>query len=302
LEENLIDSNLPGITMKQPKLLVAGANGLNGRLLLKKLAENNIPARAMVRNKDRAKDLENKTTEIVEADLSNPATLDKAFDSIERAFIVTAIHPDAATYFSNFFQAAKKTGIKHVIKLSGLGASADSPSEILRQHYQSDAQLVQSGLDFTVVQPNSFFQNIFGQAKAIQRKGRFGMLLGDASQSLVDMNDVAEATVRIIQDKSHRNKIYPLTGPESISGNDMAEQLAAFLEKPIRYKPISGTLAKQEMLAGGLPEWNANALVEIMELFATGAFQETTCDLESILDRKPNRLADFLTENTSMFV
>lgn len=287
--------------MSQPKLLVAGANGLNGRLLLKQLAKNNIPVRAMVRNKDRAKDLENETMEIIEADLSNPATLDKAFDSIEQAYIVTAIHPDAAMYFSNFFQVAKKTGVKHVIKLSGLGASADSPSEILRQHHQSDEELVQSGLDFTVIQPNSFFQNILGQAKAIQRKGRFGMLLGDASQSLVDMNDVAEATVRIIQDKSHRNKIYPLTGPESISGNDMGEQLAELLEKPVRYKPVSSTLAKQEMLAGGLHEWNANALVEIMELFATGAFAETSSDLENILDRKPNRFADFVTENRGVF-
>ena len=287
--------------MKHPKLLVAGAGGLNGRLLLKKLAENNIPVRAMVRNKESTKELENETTEIVEADLSNPATLDKAFDSIEQAYIVTAVHPDAAAYFSNFFQAAKKAGVKHVIKLSGLGASADSPSEILRQHYQSDAQLTQSGLDFTVIQPNSFFQNILGQARAIQRKWRFGMLLGEASQSLVDMNDVAEATVRIVQDKSHRNKIYPLTGPESISGNDIAEQLATFLEKPVRYKPISGTLAKQEMLAGGLPEWNANALVEIMELFATGAFQETTSDLENILDRRPNHFSDFLIENRAVF-
>ena len=288
--------------MQQPKLLVAGANGQNGRLLLKKLAEKNIPVRAMVRNKDRAVDLENETTEIVEADLSSPATLDKALESIEQAYIVTAIHPDTATYFSNFYQAAKKAGVRHVIKLSGLGTDAHSPSEILRQHYQSDQQLLQSGLDYTVIQPNSFFQNILGQKRAILRKGRFGMLLGEASQSLVDMNDVAEATVRIIQDKKHINKIYPLTGPEPISGNDMAEQLSNLLEKPVSYKPISGTLAKQEMRAGGLPEWNANALVEIMALFATGAFQETTSDLENILDRKPNRFADFLMKNRAVFI
>lgn len=288
--------------MNQPKLLVAGANGQNGRLLLKKLAKNNIPVRAMVRSTDRTRDLENETTEIVEADLSNPATLDKAFDSIEQAYVVTAIQPDAATYFSNFFQAAKKAEVRHVIKLSGLGASANSPSEILRQHYRSDAQLMQSGLDFTVIQPNSFFQNILGQAKAIQRKGQFGMLLGEASQSLVDMSDVAEATVRVIQDKKHRNKIYPLTGPESISGNDMAEQLSEFLEKPVRYKPVSSSLAKQEMLAGGLPEWNVNALVEIMELFSTGTFAETTSDLKNILGRKPNRFADFLMQNQAIFV
>jgi len=287
--------------MNQPKLLIAGANGQNGRMLLKKLAENNIPTRAMVRNKARAINLENENTEIIEADLSNPASLNKAFDSIAQAYIVTAIHPDSVTYFSNFFRAAKKAGIRHIIKLSGLGAAVDSPSEILRQHYQSDQELLQSGLEFTVIQPNSFFQNILAQAKAIQRKGRFGMLLGEASQSLVDMNDVAEATVRVIQDKEHRNKIYTLTGPESISGNEMALQLAEFLVKPVRYKPISGMLAKQEMLAGGLAEWNANALVEIMELFSRGAFKETTSDLETILGKKPNSFSDFLTENQAAF-
>lgn len=287
--------------MQQPKLLVAGANGQNGRLLLKKLAEQNIPVRAMVRNKERAKDLENKTTEIVEADLSNPATLNKAFNAIEQAYIATAIHPDAAIYFSNFFKAAKKAEVKHIIKLSGLGASADSPSEILRQHYQSDEQLLQSGMEFTVIQPNSFFQNIFGQKRTIQRKSRFGMLLGHASQSLVDMQDVAEAVVRIILHKKHINKIYPLTGPEPISGNKMAAQLSNLLQKTIVYKPVPSPLAKQEMLAGGASEWNANALVEILDLFATGAFAETTSDLENILGRKPSRFSDFLIENQAIF-
>lgn len=85
--------------MKHPKLLVAGAGGLNGRLLLKKLAENNIPVRAMVRNKESTKELENETTEIVEADLSSPAALDRAFERISLPPYIRMLQHISAIFF-----------------------------------------------------------------------------------------------------------------------------------------------------------------------------------------------------------
>jgi|CXWL01.1.fsa_nt_gi uncharacterized protein YbjT (DUF2867 family) len=288
--------------MNKPKILVAGANGLNGRSLLEKLSVRGIPARAMVRNTAHALTLQNETTEIVEADLANMDSLKKALVGIDLAYIVTSIHPDSVSLFNNFFMAAKDANVQHVIKLSGLGATADSKSEILRQHFLSDELLIGSGLNFTIIQPNSFFQNILWQKRSIRIKGRLGMLLADGKQSYIDARDVAEATVQIFKDKKHLNKIYQLTGPGAISGNDIASELSDMLNKQIKYKPISSSFARQEMLAGGVSEWNSIALTEIQEVFAAGTFAETTDDLEFILSKKPRNLRCFLEDCKTEFL
>lgn len=282
--------------MKTTKVLVAGANGLNGRAFLAKLSEAGIPARAMVRNTEHATSLANETTEIIQADLSNPDSLKTALDGIECAYIVTAIQPDCVQLFSNFFTAAKDAGVKHIIKLSGLGATAQAKSEILRQHYQSDQQLINSGISYTIIQPNSFFQNLFWQKKSIRVKNRFGISMGNASQSLVDVRDVAEASMQILNNDKHRNKVYQLTGPESLTYNDIADRFSEILQRPIRYRPTTSSHTKQEMLAGGVPSWNANALAEIQETFATGDFSFITDDLEMILGKNPKNFSAFVQD------
>lgn len=282
--------------MNNAKILVAGANGLNGRAFLEKLSKAGISARAMVRNKERAANLINETTEVVQADLSDLDSLKAAFDGIESAYIVTAIQPDCVELFSNFFTVAKEMGVKHIIKLSGLGATAEATSEILRQHHQSDQQLINSGIAYTVIQPNSFFQNIFWQKKSICKKNRFGISMGDARQSLVDIRDVADACMEILNNDEHKNKVYQLTGSESLTYTDVAERFSEILQRPIRYRAITSSHTKQEMLAGGTPSWNADALTEIQETFATGAFSFITDDLKTILGREPRKFSEFVED------
>ncbi len=287
--------------MKAAKILVAGANGLNGRAFLTHLFSAGISARAMVRNKKNIVSSSNETCEIVQADLQDIESLETAFDGIETAYIVTAIHPNCVQLFSNFFNVAKKSGVKHIIKLSGLGAASDSTSEILRQHYQSDQLLINSGLNYTIIQPNSFFQNMLWQKRSIQKKHKFSVSMGNAKQSFVDVRDVAEAVYHTLRNKQHRNKIYQLTGPEALTYDDIAECFSEILERSISYRAISSSYAKQEMLSGGIPCWKAAALVEIQETFASENFSFITDDLEKLLGRAPKKFVQFLQDYETEF-
>ncbi len=287
--------------MKQSPILVAGANGNNGRELIAQLTAEKIPVRALVRNESRASIKKSEMTELVEADLLKPESLAPAFAGIERAFIAAPIHSESVTLFENFFNAAKAAGIRHIVKLSGFGAGPASKSEILRQHAQSDDLLSASGLNFTIVQPNSFFQNILWQRRSIRLKNRFALPLGDSRQSWVDIRDVAEATVKIFSTDGHANRIYRLTGPERLSCHDIAGQLSNQLDKPIRYKPISPESAETEMLASGVPKWNAHALAEIQQVFASEDFSDTTDDIALILGRPARRFSAFAADYASYF-
>lgn len=283
------------------KILIAGATGTNGSELIKQLSQRNIPVRALVRDAETSAALASDTVELVQGDLADPASLAGAFDGIEKAYIVTAIAPETPNWFRNFFTAAKAAGVKHVVKFSGMGADIHSPSEVIRQHGESDQNLIESGLSYTILRPNSFHQNMLWQAEAIAAQGQFYLPLGNAKQSTVDVRDIAEATVKVLTETGHENKIYELSGPEGLSFHDVAEQLCEVLGKPVDYVAIPGEAAKAAMLEQGMPEWSANVLVEIQELFATGKYAYVTDDLERLLGRKPRSFREFAEDFTAAF-
>jgi len=283
------------------KILIVGATGRNGRELLSQFNENNIHVRAMVRNIEKTKKLKNATTELIEGDLSDPESLKVAFIDIDIAYIVTPVHPDSVIWFSNFFNAAKNANVKHVIKFSGFGADINSDSEVLRQHGESDKQLMESGLTYTILRPNSFYQNILWLSTQIKARGKFCMPLADASQSFIDMRDVAEATFNICTSDTHKNKIYKLTGPESLSLNSMANKLSSATGRLIKYMPITIKASEAGMKAAGLPEWNARVLAEIQGIFATGAYSKTTDDMKILLGREPRTFTDFAADYANHF-
>jgi uncharacterized protein YbjT (DUF2867 family) len=288
--------------MLKAKILVSGASGTNGQALLNKLTEANIQVRAMVRKKRYANHILHENVEIVEADLSDTKHLQAAFEGIDQAYIATAINQNSVCLFDNFFNAAKQADVRHIVKLSGYGAAADSRSAILQQHYESDEILINSGLNYTIIQPNSFFQNILLQARSIRTRNRFRLPLGSVKQSFIDVSDIAEATLNILTDKQHLNKVYQLTGAEALSCYDIAEQLSTVLDRNINYQPILPERAEQEMIAAGMPEWNARALAEIQQDFADGGYDEITDDIKSILARDPRKFIEFIQDHINEFL
>lgn len=108
-------------------ILVTGATGNNGLEILKRLASQNVQARAMVRNRNRAKAIADLGIEIVEADFDRPETLLSALAGVDRAFLVTNSTEHAEAQQLAFVEAAKQSGVKHIVKLSQFAANADSP-------------------------------------------------------------------------------------------------------------------------------------------------------------------------------
>lgn len=286
--------------MYKGKILVVGATGNSGREMLAQLSSRRIRPRAMVRN-IKTTNLSSDTVDVVEGDLNDPKSLEKALEGITGALVTTSIHPEAEIYFSNFFQAAVHAEVDHLVKISAIGADPASPSRILRQHGKSDEQLRKSGIKYTILRPNSFFQNMLFQSRLISRRSKFSLPLGNSRQSIVDVRDVAEAAVKVLTEKGYENKTYDLTGPESLSCHDVARQLSEVTNRAIKYMPITTETAEQSMLSAGIPEWNASSLAEIQALFATSVFSKTTEELKLVLGKEPRRFSEFAVEHAPNF-
>lgn len=287
--------------MTKQTILVAGATGTNGKELTRELLGRGANVRALVRNGDQAVSALGGDVEVVQGDLGDRSSLDAAFDGIDKAFIVTAIVPNTIELFTNFFDAATKANVQHLVKFSGLTSSATSPSEVIRQHAQSDEALRASGLTHTILRPNSFYQNMLWQGQAISENDTFYLPLSDARQSTIDVRDIAEIAATILTTDGHANKAYDLTGPESLSFNEVANIIGDVRGKPVTYIPIAQEAAEAAMKEQGMPEWSAHVLAEISAVFGTGVAAEVLPDAERLLGRKPTTFRQFVEDHAAVF-
>lgn len=287
--------------MSRPTILIAGATGTNGRALIEALRPRGVAIRALARDPETARTRIGSDIDVVTGDLADPSSLDAAMDGVDRAYVVTAIQPDTLTLFDNFFAAAKRAGVGHVVKFSGLGAAAGEGIEILRQHGVSDDRLRESGLTYTILRPNSFHQNMLGQAAAIATAGRFHLPLGDARQSTIDVRDIAEITATVLTTRGHDGRAYDLTGPEALDFHEVAAVLAEARGAPVAYVPVDAATAEAAMREAGMPDWTARAIAELQRHFATGAAEVVTPDAERLLGRPPRRFRDFALDHAAAF-
>ncbi|WP_299632103.1 SDR family oxidoreductase [uncultured Roseobacter sp.] len=282
------------------RVLIAGATGTNGRALTDELSKHDgIIPRALVR--DTASAEFGDGVEIVEGDLADLQSLAAAFDGVGKAYIVTSIQPNTIDLFQNFFRAAKSADVTHIVKFSGLGSDVNSPSEVIRQHGETDEALRESGLPFTILRPNSFYQNMLGQVQGIAKNGTFALPLGEARQSLIDVRDIAEITATILTTDGHVSKAYDLTGPESLSFDDVAEILSDVRAAPVKYTPITPDEMEAALKVTGMPDWSAHALAEIQALFATGAYAEVLPDAERLLGRSSRSFRQFAEDHAELW-
>ncbi|MEM8942683.1 MAG: SDR family oxidoreductase [Pseudomonadota bacterium] len=286
------------------RILIAGSTGTNGRALVRMLLDTtDVRVRALVRDPmmitDELIEKQGSRFEFVQGDLLDPSSLVAAFEGVTRAYIVTSIQPHARKLFENFFHAAEAADVSHLVKLSGLGSSPGSASEIIRQHGDTDRMLRETGLPYTIIRPNSFHQNMLAQSAGIAANDCFYLPLGDARQSTIDISDIAEITASILTSDDHFGQSYDLTGPESLSFHEVASILSDVSGRQITYQPVSLAQAESAFLANGMPEWTARALAEIQDLFATGAYAEVLPDAERLLGRRPRTFERFAREHSA---
>lgn len=279
--------------MSNPEILVTGATGTSGGALLRQLSRAGIAVRALVRDKEKAAHLASDLVELVEGDLDDQASLEEAMTGIRAAYLNILPFGGALDQVDRFLAAAKSRGVRHVVKLSGLNASLQSPSATIRLHAAANEKIVASGLGYTILNANSFYQNILSQLDGIRATGQFYLPLGDAQQSLVDVEDVGAVAARVLADPDAASGVLELTGPQSLTFRDVATALGRAFGREVSYAPITSEAFRGVLLSNGAPEPVARDVAELFQVFAAGDYAEVTGDVARVLGRQPRSIDDF---------
>jgi uncharacterized protein YbjT (DUF2867 family) len=281
-------------------LLVTGATGTTGMEVLRALKARGVEARALVRDETKAHYLRGLGFDPATGDLGDPRTLGPALDGVEKAYLVSAIGPMQSEFEQAFLETAKEAGVKHVVKLSLIGASLEAPLRFARTHAKVEAALKASGMAWTLLRPTGFMQNTLAWGQRVL-DGTFYSPVPDAAFSLVDARDVAEVAAVALTVEGHEGKAYGLSGPEAVSYRDQARRVFAAAGREVKVQEIPVEALKRELVRAGVPPWNAEGLAELIEMYASGAAQMVTSGVRDALGRDPRDLDAFARDHVDAF-
>ena len=280
-------------------ILVTGASGNVGGMVLKKVLESGLPATAMYRAQADARNAPAKARVVI-ADFADKDSLRNAFTGIDAMFLVCSPIPQLVEFESNAIAVAKDVGVKHIVNNSALGAGYWDKS-FPKWHTTVEGVLQKSGVGYSIVRPNTFMQNIPAYfAGTIQSQDAFYSSMGNSRVSLVDVQDIADVVAALLSRKP-QNKIYELNGPEALTYYEVAERLSKFCGRTIRYVDLPLAEQKKALLASGMPDWMAQALLDLQEYYVRGNGGALTDDIQQVTGHAPRNLDQFLKANVSAF-
>ncbi|MFK7774632.1 MAG: SDR family oxidoreductase, partial [Saprospiraceae bacterium] len=199
----------------QSNILVTGATGKTGRKVVDGLIQQNQKVRLGTRRTAPAFDWDDSST------WSNALT---GMDKVYIVYYPDLAVPGALKAIQNLMEVAKKAGVKKAVLLSGKGE---------KEAERCEQVVANSGLDYTLVRASWFNQN-FSESFLLDPilAGHVALPMPDAKIPFVDTSDIAEVVVKVLLDDSHNGKTYEITGPRTLTFEEVVKEIAEGLGKP----------------------------------------------------------------------
>ena len=282
------------------RTLVIGGTGTVGSQVAQELLKRGSEARVMTRSAEKLAGF-HKGTEGVLGDLQKPETLAPAMTGMDAVFLATALVPDEINQGLAAVEAAKAARVRHLVYMSV--HKVDSAIHI--PHFATkipiEHAVKNSGISWTIVRPNNFFQNDYQFREAITQSGVYPQPMSEKGISRVDVRDIAEAVAISLTAKGHAGRTYSLVGPQALTGEQTAEIYSRCLGRPIRY--VGGDVnAFAAEAAKIMPAWLALDLRIMYAHFAENglaAKAEEVAELARLLGHSPRDFESFVRDEFS---
>ncbi|HWK83406.1 MAG TPA: hypothetical protein VNS61_06670 [Caldimonas sp.] len=141
----------------------------------------------------------------------------------------------------------------------------------------------------------------FRQVPAIVAKGAFFLPMEHAKIASIDIGDIADVAALVLTSPGHEGKIYPLTGPEALTMNEVAAKLSAAIGRPIRYVDVGPEEAKRTQLAAGMPPYLVDALAELFAERRKGKESNVSEVVAKLLGRAATSFDEFAVRHAAIF-
>lgn len=279
-----------------PRVLVCGASGRLGQLLVPRLLARQARPRVFVRHAATAQALWGDTVEIAQGSFEDAAALGQALVGIERLFLLSPISPALAEQQLRVVEAARAAGVRHIVKLSGSDWTIAPPGHSLSgdAHGRIEEGLQASGIPHTVLRPNAWMQ--VGLSR-IAGELRTGDVIGSqhlgAGVSYIDARDIADVAVEALLNPETAQQRLGAPGPWVLTGSQaLRPQKLAEIASRLMGRPITAAAP----VAAAADPFIAQVHGEFFALMRAGHAAAVTATVGQVLGREARTVEGYLAE------
>ena len=300
---------------KSPIYLVTGAGGGvvgTSPQVVKRLLDRGETVRAMVHRDDaRADALRGAGAEVVVGDLTNPADVQAAMSGVNRMFFNMSVSPDYLQATAVVCVAATEVNPLEVLvnmsqmTVSQMTATSTDESHQQRLHFLAEHVINWSGVPAVHIRPTVLLENPFFAtlaARSINDRGQIVLPFGSGRTPPVAVSDVADVITEVItRPQDHLGKVYELTGPTTLNIDELANQYAQALGRPVTAVSPSEDEWAEALNNIGLDSHTRQHIATMAKLHRQDRYNRSTHDVETVTGHPAQTVRQFVEQHRDLF-
>ncbi|HEX8674361.1 MAG TPA: NmrA family NAD(P)-binding protein [Longimicrobium sp.] len=282
--------------------LILGGTGTVGGAVARELLARGEDVRVLTRSAEKAGSLPEGATAVV-GDLRDPGCYHTVFSRFDTLFLLNAVADTELQEGLAAVNEARRAGAARIVYLSVHDAEKGPHIPHFAAKLAIEEAIRRSGIGYTILRPNNFYQNDYWFREVIQEHGIYPQPIGDAGISRVDVRDIAEAAANALTRSGFENRSYALVGPEPLTGPECARAYGEVFGREVRY--AGNDLQAWAREAGKmLPGWMVYDFALMYALFqdrGLHATAEQIAETERIVGHLPRTFGDFVQETATLW-
>ncbi|WP_199548498.1 SDR family oxidoreductase [Streptomyces sp. N35] len=280
-------------------LVVTGATGNLGRLVIESLLDAGVPAgqiAALVRSKEKAAPLAERGVELRIADYSRPESLAGAFAEGDRVLLVSGSEVgQRVAQHRAVIDAAKTAGVA-LLAYTGVLGGPEADFKLADEHKVTEQAILDSGLPYTFLRNGWYHENFTENLAPVLEHGAVLQSAGDGRVASASRADYAAAAAAVLAGEGHENATYELSGDIAWSFEEYAAELSRRTGKTISYANVPGEQHLAVLTGAGVPQPFAEILVDVDAAIARGLLARRNGDLARLIGRPTTPVADAIEQ------
>lgn len=281
--------------------MITGASGQLGSLAIEELVRRGGDDRlvAGTREPSRLAALADRGVEVRCADFDDEAGLAEAFAGVDRLLVISAssiVPGERAAQHGRAIRAAASAGVGHVVYTSFTNPTRASVVQVSADHAATEEALAASGIPFTSLRNDLYTDFLLEPLAQAVASGVFPTARGTGAAAYVTRADCARAAVAALVDDADATRTLEITGPEALTGDDLAAIASEVTGRPVRHLPLSEEAYAEGMAQAGLPAPVIRLLLSFERGIARGELARVGDGFERLGIDPPRSARDFLRE------
>jgi NAD(P)H dehydrogenase (quinone) len=276
-------------------LVVTGATGHLGRLIVEDLLERGVPAADIVavgRTITKIKDLADRGVRVRAIDYDDPETFGDLFHAGDKVALVSGSEVGRRVrQHRNAIDAAARAAVG-LLAYTSIANAGTTTMRLAEEHQATEAAVRASGLPYVLLRNSWYFENYTDQLGVILEHGALLGSAGEGRVSAATRADYAAAAAAVLVTGGHEGRAYELGGDQAVTLAQVAAEIGAQTGRDISYRDLPEADYVQVLVGAGLPEPVAGILADSDRGLARGDLFVAGGDLRRLIGRPSTALRD----------